>query len=105
MEGRSREPTSVVLAGRTTRPPKLYRRLCGPNVRLYTNSDVLGVYLAASHENLIAIAAGRVPGFGLEQRTRCSADYSAASRKWCYYPWRWARSRQLERLADWAIWF
>jgi len=38
-------------------------------LRLYTNSDVLGVELAAAMKNVIAIAAGACQGLGLGANT------------------------------------
>jgi len=43
----------------------LQRELSGPRFRLYTNSDLIGVEIAAAVKNIIAIAAGVVDGLGL----------------------------------------
>jgi glycerol-3-phosphate dehydrogenase (NAD(P)+) len=43
----------------------LQRELSGPLFRLYTNSDLVGVEIAAAVKNIIAIAAGVVDGLGL----------------------------------------
>jgi len=40
-------------------------RVAGPNFRLYTNDDVLGVELAGAMKNVMAIAAGACQGLGL----------------------------------------
>lgn len=70
------EPTAVVLASRSQRPESTVRRypplaeelqeeFAGPNFRVYTNDDVLGVELAGAMKNVIAIAAGVCEGLGL----------------------------------------
>ena len=72
------EPTAVVVAGRAvlelTRVSGRHYSDCaaeaqaefaGPNFRLYTNSDVLGVELAGAMKNVIAIAAGVCSGLRL----------------------------------------
>src|SRR5256884_8183382 len=60
------EPTAVVLASRdaalATEPQEEF---AGPNFRLYTNDDVLGVELAGAMKNVMAIAAGACQGLGL----------------------------------------
>jgi len=43
----------------------LQQKLGGPNFRLYTNTDVVGVELAGAIKNVIAIAAGVCQGLGL----------------------------------------
>ena len=72
------EPTAVVVAGRAvlelTRvsgrhysdsAAETQAEFAGPNFRLYTNTDVLGVELAGAMKNVIAIAAGVCSGLGL----------------------------------------
>jgi glycerol-3-phosphate dehydrogenase (NAD(P)+) len=72
------EPTAVVVAGRAvlelTRvsgrhyadsAAEAQAEFAGPNFRLYTNTDVLGVELAGAMKNVIAIAAGVCSGLGL----------------------------------------
>jgi glycerol-3-phosphate dehydrogenase (NAD(P)+) len=72
------EPTAVVLASQSQRlqltwKVRRYRPLleelqeefAGPNFRVYTNDDVLGVELAGAMKNVIAIAAGVCQGLGL----------------------------------------
>jgi len=70
LEAARGEPTAVVLAceddGVAT---MLQEKLAGPTLRLYTNTDVLGVELAASMKNVIAIAAGACQGLGLGANT------------------------------------
>jgi len=53
------EPTAVVLASRDAAlAAELQEEFAGPNFRLYTNDDVLGVELAGAMKNVMAIAAG-----------------------------------------------
>jgi glycerol-3-phosphate dehydrogenase (NAD(P)+) len=47
----------------------LQKELSGPRFRLYTNSDLIGVEIAAAAKNIIAIAAGVVEGLGLGSNT------------------------------------
>ena len=61
------EPTAVVLASRDAAlGATLQEEFAAPHFRLYTNDDVLGVELAGSMKNVIAIAAGVLQGLGLE---------------------------------------
>jgi len=60
------EPTAVALASRDAAlATELQEEFAGPNFRLYTNDDVLGVELAGAMKNVIAIAAGACQGLGL----------------------------------------
>ncbi len=74
------EPTAVVLASRSQKfastgnvdvrrytplAEELQEEFAGPNFRVYTNDDVLGVELAGAMKNVIAIAAGVCEGLGL----------------------------------------
>jgi glycerol-3-phosphate dehydrogenase (NAD(P)+) len=72
------EPTAVVLASQsqtlrvkwkvrryTPLVEELQEEFAGPNFRVYTNEDVLGVELAGAMKNVIAIAAGVCQGLGL----------------------------------------
>ena len=60
------EPTALVVAS-SDEPLRLLLQseLSGPRFRLYTNSDLTGVEIAAAVKNIIAIAAGVVDGLGL----------------------------------------
>jgi glycerol-3-phosphate dehydrogenase (NAD(P)+) len=70
LEAARGEPTAVVLACEDEATAKmLQEKLGGPTLRLYTNSDVLGVELAAAMKNVIAIAAGACQGLGLGANT------------------------------------
>jgi glycerol-3-phosphate dehydrogenase (NAD(P)+) len=60
------EPTAVVLASNDAAlATALQEEFAGPNFRLYTNDDALGVELAGAIKNVIAIAAGVCQGLGL----------------------------------------
>ena len=66
LEAARGEPTAVVLASRDTALAReLQEEFAGPNFRLYTNDDVLGVELAGAMKNVMAIAAGACQGLGL----------------------------------------
>jgi glycerol-3-phosphate dehydrogenase (NAD(P)+) len=63
-------PTAVVIAAAdATLAADLQEQFAAPNFRLYSNDDVLGVELAASMKNVIAIAAGTCQGLGLGANT------------------------------------
>ena len=56
-------PTAVVLAAEDVQlATRLQDLLASPGLRLYTNPDVIGVQLAGSLKNVMAIAAGVVDG-------------------------------------------
>jgi glycerol-3-phosphate dehydrogenase (NAD(P)+) len=60
------EPTALVVASpNESLRLLLQKELSGPRFRLYTNSDLIGVEIAASVKNIIALAAGVVDGLGL----------------------------------------
>jgi glycerol-3-phosphate dehydrogenase (NAD(P)+) len=60
------EPTAIVVASRDAAlATELQEEFAGPNFRLYTNKDVLGVELAGAMKNVMAIAAGACQGLGL----------------------------------------
>lgn len=60
------EPTAVVIASKNASVAmQLQEEFAGPNFRLYTNDDVVGVELAGAMKNVIAIAAGACQGLGL----------------------------------------
>lgn len=65
-EAAAGQPTAVVLASRdSSLACELQEDFAGPNFRLYTNDDVVGVELAGAMKNVIAIAAGACQGLGL----------------------------------------
>lgn len=60
------EPAAVVVASQDWGVAnEVQTAFSGPALRLYTNSDVLGVEIAAALKNVIAIAAGVASGLGL----------------------------------------
>jgi len=66
LEAARGEPTAVVVASRDAAlATELQEEFAGPNFRLYTNDDVLGVELAGAMKNVMAIAAGACQGLGL----------------------------------------
>lgn len=66
LEAARGEPTAVVVASRdAVLAAELQEEFAGPNFRLYTNDDVLGVELAGAMKNVMAIAAGACQGLGL----------------------------------------
>jgi glycerol-3-phosphate dehydrogenase (NAD(P)+) len=66
LEAARGEPTAVVLASRDAAlATELQEEFAGPNFRLYTNDDVVGVELAGAMKNVMAIAAGACQGLGL----------------------------------------
>src|SRR5205823_10116067 len=50
----------------------LQRILAGPGFRLYTNADLVGVELAGSLKNVIALAAGASDGLGYGDNTKAA---------------------------------
>jgi len=67
------DPTAVLIAARDAAlAASLQQRLASPTLRLYTSGDVIGVELAASLKNVIAIAAGICQGLGLGSNTRAA---------------------------------
>jgi glycerol-3-phosphate dehydrogenase (NAD(P)+) len=64
------EPTALVIASEDRDLASAVQAGCsGPTFRLYTNSDVAGVELAASLKNVIALGAGVTAGLGLGNNT------------------------------------
>ena len=60
------EPAAVVVASQDhAAASEVQRAFSGPSFRLYTNRDVVGVEIAASLKNVVAIAAGVCHGLGL----------------------------------------
>lgn len=67
------DPTAVVLAASSAAlAASLQQRLSSPTLRIYTSTDLVGVELAASLKNVIAIAAGICQGLGLGSNTRAA---------------------------------
>jgi glycerol-3-phosphate dehydrogenase (NAD(P)+) len=66
LEAARGEPTAVVVASKNAAfAAELQEEFAGPNFRLYTNDDVVGVELAGAMKNVMAIAAGVCQGLGL----------------------------------------
>lgn len=64
------EPAALVISSHDSELNEAIQlAFSGPNFRLYTNSDPLGVELAASLKNVIAIGAGVCNGLGLGNNT------------------------------------
>jgi len=63
-------PTAVVIAATDAALAKsIQDRLAGESLRLYTNTDVVGVQIAAALKNVVAIAAGIADGLGFGHNT------------------------------------
>ena len=66
-------PAAAVVAGRNKAlTEKVQMTLASDNFRLYTNSDPIGVEIAASLKNVIAIAVGICDGLGLGNNARAA---------------------------------
>jgi len=64
------EPAAIVIASHDADLAKTVQvAFSGPTLRLYTNSDPVGVEIGASLKNVIAIAAGVCAGLGLGANT------------------------------------
>ena len=60
------DPTAITIASRHQRVTEtVQRELGGPEFRIYSNDDVIGVELGGALKNIIAIAAGVCDGLGL----------------------------------------
>jgi glycerol-3-phosphate dehydrogenase (NAD(P)+) len=63
-------PTAVVVASADAGLARTIQdRLAGETLRLYTNTDVVGVQIAAALKNVVAIAAGIADGLGFGHNT------------------------------------
>jgi glycerol-3-phosphate dehydrogenase (NAD(P)+) len=59
------DPTAIVVASQDREVAELVQReFSSPSLRLYTNSDVVGVELGGAVKNVVAIAAGVCAGIG-----------------------------------------
>jgi len=64
------EPAAIVIASEDAAFARsVQRAFAGPSLRLYTNTDPIGVELGAALKNVIAIAAGVCTGLGLGNNT------------------------------------
>jgi glycerol-3-phosphate dehydrogenase (NAD(P)+) len=66
------DPTAVVAAGPEAAARRVQEALSWGNLRVYRNSDLVGVELAGALKNVVAIAAGIVEGIGLGTNTRAA---------------------------------
>jgi glycerol-3-phosphate dehydrogenase (NAD(P)+) len=51
---------------------RLQQKLMSPRLRVYVNTDLVGVELCAASKNVIALAAGGVDGFGLGDNAKAA---------------------------------
>ena len=66
-------PTTLVAAGPSNVHTALIQQVfSSENLRVYTNSDILGVELGGSVKNVIAIAAGIIDGIGFGDNTKAA---------------------------------
>ncbi len=64
------EPAAIVISSKDEELAQAVQKaFSGPTLRLYTNSDPIGVEIGASLKNVIAIAAGVCAGLGLGANT------------------------------------
>ncbi len=64
------EPAAVVVSSEDrVVANKIQQAFSGPNLRLYTNADPVGVEMGGALKNVIAIAAGVVEGLGMGNNT------------------------------------
>ncbi len=67
------DPTAVVVAGQSAAATKRVQGvLSADNLRVYRNSDLIGVELGGALKNVMAIATGIVEGIGLGDNTRAA---------------------------------
>lgn len=67
------EPAAVVIASsNAATATAIQAAFSGPALRLYTNSDLIGVEVGGALKNVIAIAAGVVEGLGLGNNTQAA---------------------------------
>ena len=67
------QPAAIVIASADeTLATHLQQQLSGPSLRLYTNTDIAGVEVAAAIKNIIAISAGVCDGLELGYNARAA---------------------------------
>ncbi len=67
------DPTAVVVAGTDAAAvERVQKRISGGNLRVYTNSDLIGVEVGGALKNIMAIATGIVEGLGFGTNTRAA---------------------------------
>lgn len=63
-------PTAIVAASKDNSLARMVQReMSGKNLRLYTNTDVVGVEIGGAVKNIVAIAAGVIHGLGFGYNT------------------------------------
>ena len=65
-------PTTIVAAGAEEIAKKIQDTFMGMNLRVYTNTDVVGVELGGALKNIIAIACGISDGLGYGDNTKAA---------------------------------
>lgn len=66
-------PTAISISSRDTRTAKAIRDLFSTNrLRIYTNDDMLGMELAGSVKNVMALGSGIIDGMGFGDNTRAA---------------------------------
>ncbi len=66
-------PTAIVSAAEDEKVAKFIQELfLNPNLRVYTNTDLIGVELGGALKNIVAIAAGISDGLGLGDNTKAA---------------------------------
>ena len=65
-------PAALVAAGRDTATKAIQDAFEGSNLRVYRNTDSVGVALAGAMKNVIAIAAGCAVGLGLGDNAKAA---------------------------------
>ncbi|MDF0645492.1 MAG: NAD(P)-dependent glycerol-3-phosphate dehydrogenase [Nitrospira sp.] len=67
------QPTALCLAGRDGELVSAFQAACmTPALRIYADSDLIGVQLGGALKNVMALAAGVVDGLGLGHNTRAA---------------------------------
>jgi glycerol-3-phosphate dehydrogenase (NAD(P)+) len=65
-------PTTIVGAGNIETTKKIQEIFMGRNLRVYTNTDIVGVELGGALKNIIAIACGISDGLGYGDNTKAA---------------------------------
>lgn len=66
------QPTAVVAAGAPGPAQEVQEAFAGPQFRVYTSEDVIGVEVGGAMKNVIAIAAGVLAGLGMGHNPRAA---------------------------------
>jgi glycerol-3-phosphate dehydrogenase (NAD(P)+) len=80
------EPTAVVVAtsGNHKKLLKIASGLSNESLRVYANSDLIGVQICGAIKNVYAIAAGVIDGCGWRENTRAAMITRAVAEAKCY---------------------